>query len=47
VRKAFLRHPSCMAVSEDKVRQLMRFFVEKLGWTPEYVSACPTALSFS
>jgi mTERF domain-containing protein, mitochondrial len=47
VRKAFVRHPYCMSVSEDKVRQLMTFFVEKLGWTPEYVSACPTALSFS
>ncbi|KAK3123299.1 hypothetical protein QOZ80_8AG0628180 [Eleusine coracana subsp. coracana] len=47
VRKAFVRHPYCMAVSDDKVRQLMKFFTEKLGWTPEYVAMCPTVLSFS
>jgi hypothetical protein len=43
VRKAFVRHPYCMSVSEDKVRQLMTFFVEKLGRTPEYVSALPNS----
>ncbi|KAL6900997.1 hypothetical protein ACP4OV_005673 [Aristida adscensionis] len=47
VKRAFIRHPYCMSVSDDKVRQLMRFFSEKLGWTPEYVAGAPTVLSFS
>ncbi|CAL5002526.1 unnamed protein product [Urochloa decumbens] len=47
VRQAFIRHPYCMSVSDDKVRQLMCFFSEKLGWDPEYVSSSPTVLSFS
>ncbi|CAO2188815.1 unnamed protein product [Urochloa humidicola] len=47
VRQAFIRHPYCMSVSDDKVRQLMRFLSEKLGWDPEYVSSSPTVLSFS
>ncbi|KAL6644301.1 hypothetical protein ACP70R_015909 [Stipagrostis hirtigluma subsp. patula] len=47
VRDAFIRHPYCMSVSDEKVRQLMRFFSEKLGWSPEYVSSSPTVLSFS
>ncbi|XP_062190972.1 uncharacterized protein LOC133894818 [Phragmites australis] len=47
VRRAFVRHPYCMSVSDDKVRQLMQFFAEKLGWSPEYVSSSPTLLSFS
>ncbi|XP_062195406.1 uncharacterized protein LOC133898737 [Phragmites australis] len=47
VRRAFVRHPYCMSASDDKVRQLMRFLAEKLGWSPEYVSSSPTVLSFS
>ncbi|OEL37631.1 hypothetical protein BAE44_0001350 [Dichanthelium oligosanthes] len=47
VRRAFIRHPYCMSVSDDKVRQLMCFFSEKLGWNPEYVSSSPIVLSFS
>uniref|UniRef100_A0A0A9HSV6 Uncharacterized protein n=1 Tax=Arundo donax TaxID=35708 RepID=A0A0A9HSV6_ARUDO len=47
VRWAFVRHPYCMSVSDDKVRQLMQFFAEKLGWSPEYVSLSPAALSLS
>ncbi|TVU06404.1 hypothetical protein EJB05_49617, partial [Eragrostis curvula] len=47
VRKAFARHPYCMLASEDKVGQLMRFYAEKLGWTPEDVYSNPVLLSFS
>ena len=47
IRRAFTKHPYCMSVSDDKVRQLMRFLSEKLGWDPEYVSSSPTVLSFS
>ncbi|KAF8697295.1 hypothetical protein HU200_035884 [Digitaria exilis] len=47
VRRAFIRHPYCMSVSDDKVRQLMLFLSEKLGWDPEYVASSPTVLSFS
>jgi mTERF domain-containing protein len=44
--RAFVKHPYCMSVSDDKVRQLMGFFSEKLGWGPEHVSSAPTILSF-
>lgn len=47
VMRAFIRHPYCMSVSDNKVRQLMGFLSEKLGWDPEYVTSCPTVLSFS
>ncbi|RCV30869.1 hypothetical protein SETIT_6G130600v2 [Setaria italica] len=47
IRRAFIKHPYCMSVSDDKVRQLMGFLSEKLGWDPEYVSSTPTVLSFS
>ncbi|CAD6265583.1 unnamed protein product [Miscanthus lutarioriparius] len=47
VRRAFVRHPYCMSVSEDKVKKCMQFIAEKLGWNPDYVSSCPTVLSFS
>ncbi|KAF8701850.1 hypothetical protein HU200_033174 [Digitaria exilis] len=47
VRRAFIRHPYCMSVSDEKVRQLLRFLSEKLGWDPEYVASSPNILSFS
>nr|CAB3502640.1 unnamed protein product [Digitaria exilis] len=47
VRRAFIRHPYCMSRSDDKVRQLMCFLSEKLGWGPEYVASSPTVFSFS
>lgn len=47
IRRAFVRHPYCMTVSEDKVKKCMQFIAEKLGWDPDYLSSCPTILSFS
>ncbi|KAF6990831.1 hypothetical protein CFC21_007984 [Triticum aestivum] len=47
VKLAFVRHPYCMSVSDDKVRRISHFFADKLGWTPEYVSASPMLISLS
>jgi mTERF domain-containing protein len=47
VKQAFVRHPYCISVSADKVRLIWQFFADKLGWTPEYVSASPMLISLS
>lgn len=47
VTRAFVRHPYCMTVSEDKVKKCIQFIAEKLGWNPDNLSSCPTILSFS
>lgn len=47
VRRAFVRHPYFMTVSEDKVKKRMQFIAEKLGWNPDVLSSYPTILSFS
>ncbi|KAF6985328.1 hypothetical protein CFC21_003210 [Triticum aestivum] len=47
VKLAFVRHPYCMSVSDDKVRRISHFFADKLGWSPEYVSASPMLISLS
>ncbi|KAM3404966.1 hypothetical protein ACQJBY_007830 [Aegilops geniculata] len=47
VKLAFVRHPYCMSVSDDKVRRVSHFFADKLGWSPEYVSASPMLISLS
>ncbi|KAJ1268181.1 hypothetical protein BS78_07G117300 [Paspalum vaginatum] len=47
IRRAFIRHPYCMSVSDDKVRQRMQFLNEKLGLGPEQVASCPVVLSLS
>jgi mTERF domain-containing protein len=47
VKQAFVRHPYCISVSADKVRLIWHFFADKLGWSPEYVSASPMVFSLS
>lgn len=47
VKQAFVRHPYCLSVSVDKVTLIWHFFADKLGWTPEYVSASPMLISLS
>ena len=47
VKQAFVRHPYCISVSVDKVRLIWDFFANKLGWSPDYVSASPMLISLS
>uniref|UniRef100_A0A0D9WY71 Uncharacterized protein n=1 Tax=Leersia perrieri TaxID=77586 RepID=A0A0D9WY71_9ORYZ len=47
VMDAFIVHPYCMSVSEDKLKRIWQFVAERLGWSPEYVSGSPMVLSLS
>ncbi|XP_040381648.1 uncharacterized protein LOC102709985 [Oryza brachyantha] len=47
VTEAFVRHPYCMSVSNDKVRRIWQFVTKRLGWSLEYVVASPVLLSLS
>ncbi|KAH0470870.1 hypothetical protein IEQ34_000593 [Dendrobium chrysotoxum] len=44
---AFKKFPYCMAYSEEKIKQNMAFFVEKLKFDPSSVAERPVLLSFS
>ncbi|KAF0906550.1 hypothetical protein E2562_011530 [Oryza meyeriana var. granulata] len=47
VLEAFVRHPYCMSVSNDKVKRIWQFLAKKLGWSPGYVAGSPMVLSLS
>lgn len=47
VISAFKKNPFCMLLSEDKIRKVMGFFVEKLKWEPCRLASLPIALSYS
>ncbi|BAF21400.1 transcription termination factor MTERF2, chloroplastic [Oryza sativa Japonica Group] len=47
VIEAFVRHPYCMSVSNDKVKLIWQFLAKKLRWTTDYVARSPMVLSFS
>ncbi|KAK1318670.1 hypothetical protein QJS10_CPB04g00425 [Acorus calamus] len=42
---AFRKHPTCMLLSEKKIRRVFEFFIGKLGWDPSSLSGCPVLLS--
>ncbi|XP_020599595.1 transcription termination factor MTERF4, chloroplastic-like [Phalaenopsis equestris] len=44
---AFKKYPYCMSYSEEKIKQTMVFFVEKLKFDPSSVAERPVLLSFS
>ncbi|KAK8938145.1 hypothetical protein KSP40_PGU018447 [Platanthera guangdongensis] len=44
---AFKKSPSCMCISEEKIRRVMAFFVENLKWEPSRLAVMPIVLSFS
>ncbi|KAK1441634.1 hypothetical protein QVD17_07681 [Tagetes erecta] len=43
----FKRLPYCFALSEDTIRDKLRFFVNELGYTPSYLVTCHTLFSLS
>ncbi|KAJ4829046.1 hypothetical protein Tsubulata_031705, partial [Turnera subulata] len=43
----FKRHPLCMTYSEAKLRGLLDFYVNKLGWGPSYIISYPHLLGMS
>ncbi|XP_058079883.1 transcription termination factor MTERF9, chloroplastic-like [Magnolia sinica] len=44
---AFRKHPSCIMISEEKIRRVMDFFVKELGWSTSYILSYPMLLSLS
>ncbi|XP_077249386.1 uncharacterized protein LOC143888883 [Tasmannia lanceolata] len=44
---AFKTQPMCMGISEKKIRKVMGYFVNKMGWMPSVISRNPTILSLS
>ncbi|XP_077249379.1 uncharacterized protein LOC143888875 [Tasmannia lanceolata] len=44
---AFKIQPICMAISEKKIRKVMCYFVNKMGWKPSVISRNPNILSLS
>ncbi|XP_058079030.1 uncharacterized protein LOC131227276 isoform X2 [Magnolia sinica] len=44
---AFRKRPGCIAISEEKIRRCVNFFVTELGWNPSNFLAYPSILSFN
>ncbi|GFQ03328.1 hypothetical protein PHJA_002476600 [Phtheirospermum japonicum] len=44
---AFLKHPMCMILSEEKITATMDFFVDKSGCEPAAIAQCPVLLNLS
>ncbi|XP_058079878.1 transcription termination factor MTERF9, chloroplastic-like isoform X1 [Magnolia sinica] len=44
---AFRKHPSCIMLSEEKIRKGIDFFVKELGWSTSYILSYPVLLSLS
>lgn len=44
---AFIKHPHCMELSEEKIRRGMDFFKKEMHWEPSFVAAHPVLLSLS
>ena len=47
IREAFMKHPFCVLVSEQKIEACIGFFVNQLGWEPLEVASYPVLLSLS
>lgn len=43
----FEKHPTIMSYSEKRIRELLDFFVYKLGWSPSRLSNSPNVLQYS
>ncbi|KAF8395585.1 hypothetical protein HHK36_019535 [Tetracentron sinense] len=43
----FRKQSTCMVYSEKKISTALDFFMNKLNWTPAYISKYPTALFYS
>ncbi|KAK1397467.1 hypothetical protein POM88_007330 [Heracleum sosnowskyi] len=43
----FKKHPTIMSYSEKRIRELLDFFVYKLGWSPSTLSNSPNVLQYS
>lgn len=43
----FKKHPTVMSYSEKRIRELLEFFVYKLGWSPSRLSNSPNVLQYS
>ncbi|XP_077249383.1 uncharacterized protein LOC143888880 [Tasmannia lanceolata] len=44
---AFKMQPICMDISEKKIRKVMGYYVNKMGWKPSVICRSPTFLSYS
>ncbi|THF98588.1 hypothetical protein TEA_028873 [Camellia sinensis var. sinensis] len=44
---AFGKHPGCMMVSEHEIKEVMNFFVNKMGWESSFVPRNPLLVSLS
>ncbi|XP_077247619.1 uncharacterized protein LOC143887418 [Tasmannia lanceolata] len=44
---AFKMEPMCMGLSEKKIRKVMGYFVNKMGWKPSVISRNPSLLGLS
>ncbi|XP_077247620.1 transcription termination factor MTERF15, mitochondrial-like [Tasmannia lanceolata] len=44
---AFKMQPICMGISEKKIRKVMGYFVNKMGWKPSVLSRSPYLLNLS
>ncbi|KAK6115022.1 hypothetical protein DH2020_007291 [Rehmannia glutinosa] len=47
INAAFLRHPSCLKLSEKKITANMDFLVDKFGCKPVAIAECPVLLSYN
>ncbi|KAG6527039.1 transcription termination factor MTERF2, chloroplastic-like [Zingiber officinale] len=47
VLEAFAKQPHVAMVSTEKIRKIVKFLEEKLGWTPEHIVKYPTVLTLS
>ncbi|KAL1815177.1 hypothetical protein ACET3Z_017751 [Daucus carota] len=43
----FKKHPTVMSYSEKRMRELLDFFIYKLGWSPSRLSNSPNVLQYS
>ncbi|KAK7264601.1 hypothetical protein RJT34_32210 [Clitoria ternatea] len=47
ISKAFVKHPFCMLVSEQKIEEVFEFFVNHIGWEPLALARYPVFFSLS
>ncbi|RWR79672.1 Mitochodrial transcription termination factor-related [Cinnamomum micranthum f. kanehirae] len=47
VLSAFRKQPLCMITSEKKIKRVVNFFVDELGWKPSAISKYPDILLLS
>lgn len=43
----FKKHPTIMSYSQKRIRELLDFFIFKLGWSPSRLSTSPNVLQYS